>query len=185
MADDIPFEPPVITDDDVVWATQILGLSKDAFCGADCKDPRKEVIKDMTSIDVSACPGSGKTTLLVAKLAILANKWNYRTKGICVLSHTNAARDEIEKRLGHNAVGRYLLAYPHFIGTIHGFVDQFLALPWLRSKGYPIKIVNTELCLSKRWYSLSYASQSGLERNRHSPSILSIKSISLCPMPLF
>jgi DNA helicase-2/ATP-dependent DNA helicase PcrA len=147
MADAVPFEPPVVTDYDVTWVTEVLGLPENAFCGADGTDPRREVLKDMASIDVSACPGSGKTTLLVAKLAILANKWKYRTKGICVLSHTNAARDEIEKRIGYSAVGRDLLAYPHFIGTIHGFVDQFLALPWLRSKGYPIKMVNTDLCL--------------------------------------
>ena len=176
MASCVPFEPPVITDDDILWVTDILGLPENAFCGADGMDPRKEVLKDMTSIDVSACPGSGKTTLLVAKLAILANKWKYRTKGICVLSHTNAARDEIEKRIGHSAAGRSLLAYPHFIGTIHSFVDQFLALPWLRSKGYPIKMVDTDLCLSKRWNSLSYAARSGLENRRKPLSILSIKT---------
>lgn len=176
MADAQLFEPPVVTDWDVTWATDVLALPENAFCGVDGRDPRREVLKDMTSIDVSACPGSGKTTLLVAKLAILANKWIYRTKGICVLSHTNAARDEIKSRIGHNAAGRNLLAYPHFIGTIHGFVDQFLTLPWLRSKGYSIKMVDTDLCQSRRWYLLSYGTRSGLEKNRHSPSILSIKA---------
>jgi DNA helicase II / ATP-dependent DNA helicase PcrA len=171
-----PFQPFEINDDDIQWVTDILGLPENAFCGVDGADPRKEVLKDMTTIDVSACPGSGKTTLLVAKLAILANKWQYRTKGICVLSHTNAARDEIEKRIGHLAAGRSLLAYPHFIGTIHGFVDQFLALPWLRSKGYPIKMVDTDLCLSRRWYSLPYGTRVGLEKRRQPLSILSIKT---------
>ena len=154
MGDDIAFAPPVVTDYDVTWVTDILGLPENAFCGSDGTDPRKEVLKDMTSIDVSACPGSGKTTLLVAKLAILANKWKYRTKGICVLSHTNAARDEIEKRIGHSAAGRNLLSYPHFIGTIHGFVDQFLTLPWLRSKGYRINIIDTDTCQKRRWKSV-------------------------------
>jgi DNA helicase II / ATP-dependent DNA helicase PcrA len=176
MADEKPFEVPEITDEDVRWATSVLGLPENAFFGEDGTDPRKEVLKEMVSIDVSACPGSGKTTLLVAKLAILANKWKYRTRGICVLSHTNAARDEIEKRLGHSAVGRNLLSYPHFIGTIHGFVDHFFALPWLRSKGYPIKIVDTEVCLSKRWFSLSRDIRNGLERNRYTPSVMSIRS---------
>ncbi len=151
MANIVPFEPPMITDSDVEWATRILGLPENAFCGPDGTDPRREVLKDMTSIEVSACPGSGKTTLLVAKLAILANKWKYRTKGICVLSHTNAARDEIETRLGHSAVGRHLLAYPHFIGTIHGFVNEYIALPWLRSQGYPIRLIDTEICENRRW----------------------------------
>ena len=108
-----PFQSPEITDDDIQWVTDILGLPEKAFCGEDGADPRKEVLKDMTSIDVSACPGSGKTTLLVAKLAILANKWQYRTKGICVLSHTNAARDEIEKRIGHLAAGHLQISRPH------------------------------------------------------------------------
>lgn len=176
MSDGKSFEVPEITDEDVRWATGVLGLPEYAFFGSDGTDPRKEVLKEMTSIDVSACPGSGKTTLLVAKLAILANKWKYRTKGICVLSHTNAARDEIEKRLGHSAIGRNLLSYPHYIGTIHGFVDHFFALPWLRSKGYPIKMVDTEVCLSKRWFSLSRGIRNGLEKNRHTPSVMSICS---------
>ncbi len=176
MLSDAPFGPPVITDDEIQWVTKILGLPENAFCGTDGTDPRSDVLKDMSSIDVSACPGSGKTTLLVAKLAILANKWKYPTKGICVLSHTNAARDEIEKRIGHSAAGRNLLAYPHFIGTIHGFVDQFFSLPWLRSKGYPIKMVDTELCLSRRWYSLPYGTRVSLEKRRQPRSILSIKT---------
>lgn len=96
MPDGPLFEVPAITDEDVKWVTSILGLPENAFFGEDGTDPRKNVLKEMTSIDVSACPGSGKTTLLVAKLAILANKWKYRTKGICVLSHTNAARDETD-----------------------------------------------------------------------------------------
>jgi len=176
MADGNPFEIPGITDEDVRWATRVLGLPENAFFGEDGTDPRNEILKEMTSIDVSACPGSGKTTLLVAKLAILANKWKHRTKGICVLSHTNAARDEIEKQLGHSAVGRNLLSYPHFIGTIHGFVDHFFALPWLRSKGYPIKIVDTEICLSRRWFFLPYRIRIGLEKKGYSPTVLSIKS---------
>ncbi|ACL01773.1 UvrD/REP helicase [Desulfatibacillum aliphaticivorans] len=151
MENNAPFVPPEITDADIEWATELLGLPKNAFLGEDGDDPRKEVLKDMTTFDVSACPGSGKTTLLVAKLAILANKWSHRTSGICVLSHTNAARDEIEKRLGSSAVGRQLLNYPHYIGTIHGFVDQFLALPWLRSKNCPIKIIDTDICQNFRW----------------------------------
>ena len=63
---------------------------------------RVEVIKNMNSVDVQAFPGSGKTTILVAKLAILAKKWPYNNAGICVLSHTNVAREEIENRFQKN-----------------------------------------------------------------------------------
>ena len=136
MSSEGTFESPTITDADICRATRLLGLPVDAFYGPDGTDKRQEVLKCMDSIDVAACPGSGKTTLLVAKLAILAEKWPYRTRGICVLSHTNAARHEIEKHLGNTSVGRRLLGYPHYIGTIHGFVNEFLALPLLRSRGY-------------------------------------------------
>jgi DNA helicase II / ATP-dependent DNA helicase PcrA len=139
------FEQPTITDEDICHASRLLGLSVDAFYGTDGTDPRQEVLKYMDSVDVAACPGSGKTTLLVAKLAILAEKWQYRTRGICVLSHTNAARHEIEKHLGNTATGRRLLGYPHYIGTIHGFVNEFLALPLLRSRGYSSTRFDTDI----------------------------------------
>ncbi|WP_144401830.1 UvrD-helicase domain-containing protein [Pseudomonas lactis] len=104
----------------------------------------------LETLDVSACPDSGKTTLVVAKLAILARKWKCRTRGICVLSHTNVAREEIEHRLGGTEVGQRLLNYPHFIDTLHGFVNKFLASPWLRSAGHPITAIDDELTIRAR-----------------------------------
>lgn len=89
----------------------------------------------MRSCDVHACPGSGKTTLLVAKLAILARKWPWRDRGVLVLSHTNVARQEVERRLAAEPSGARLLTYPHFIGTIHAFVNRFVSLPFLRDIG--------------------------------------------------
>jgi DNA helicase-2/ATP-dependent DNA helicase PcrA len=98
-------------------------------------------LKTAQSCDVHACPGSGKTTLLVAKLAILARRWPWRDKGILVLSHTNVARQEIQRRLAGDPAGSRLLRYPHFVGTIQGFVDQFLAFPFLRDVGIDNKPV--------------------------------------------
>jgi len=170
------FESPTVTDADICRASRLLGLPVDAFYGPDGTDPRQKVLKCMDSIDVAACPGSGKTTLLVAKLAILAEKWQYSTHGICVLSHTNAARHEIEKNLGNTAVGRRLLGYPHYIGTIHGFVNEFLAVPWLRSQGYQIKMIDTEVCRRRRWYSLPFNTRNALEQNHHGFSVLSVKT---------
>ncbi|MCF6258477.1 MAG: UvrD-helicase domain-containing protein [Gammaproteobacteria bacterium] len=143
------FELPEITDDDIRHASQLLDLPSDAFYGPDGDDPRQDAIKCMDSIDVAACPGSGKTTLLVAKLAILARKWSSPTRGICVLSHTNAARHEIENHLGGTSEGQKLLGYPHYIGTIHGFVNEFLALPYLRSSGYSSILFNSEISKQK------------------------------------
>lgn len=164
MSEVSSFTLPEITDEDIHWAARLLRLPENAFHGEDGNDPRRDVLKSMDQMDVAACPGSGKTTLLVAKLAILASKWQYRTRGICVLSHTNAARHEIEERLGGSTIGRQLLSYPHYIGTIHGFVDRFLALPWLRSLNYPVKMINTSVCEARRWRKIATGSKYALER---------------------
>lgn len=164
MSENSEFTPPEITDVDIHWASNLLRLSSKAFFGEDGNDPRQHVLKSMDSVDVAACPGSGKTTLLVAKLAILAEKWQYRSRGICVISHTNVARSEIETRLGNTTTGRRLLSYPHYIGTIHSFVNEFLAIPWLRSRGYPIKMIDTEICEMRRWNKLDSKWRYSLEK---------------------
>lgn len=116
-----------IDDEDVEHVARLLELTLDAESVA--------FLKQLNTCEVHACPGSGKTTLLVAKLAILVRKWPWRDRGVLVLSHTNVARREVESRLAHDATGSRLLRYPHFIGTIQGFVDRFLAFPYLRDVG--------------------------------------------------
>ena len=138
-----------ITDDDIAWVESIMGH------WIQFDEPRRNVIKNLESVDVQAFPGSGKTTTLVAKLAILAKKWPYSNAGICVLSHTNVAREEIEQRLGNTNEGRKLLSYPHFIGTLHSFFDTFIVLPWLRSQGINLKMIDTDYVRSIRWKRLN------------------------------
>ncbi|MHB1345619.1 MAG: UvrD-helicase domain-containing protein [Thermoleophilia bacterium] len=147
-----------ITDADEDWVVRLLGLPDNAFRGAG-NDARSGFLKSLDSLDVCACPGSGKTTLLVAKLAILANKWTSGTQGICVLSHTNAARLEIESRLASSSVGQQLLSYPHYVGTIHSFVNTFMAVPWLRSQGYAVKMIDSDGCHEMRWAALTYGAR--------------------------
>ncbi|MFG1420456.1 UvrD-helicase domain-containing protein [Roseixanthobacter liquoris] len=152
MAD--PLET-LIQEDDVRWASELMGLGPNGFEPAAGDDSRLRAMLNLETADYEACPGSGKTTLLVAKLAILAMKWPHRRQGICVLSHTNAARNEIGSRLSSSAAGVALLRYPHFVGTIHSFVNEYLAVPWLRSKGNPVRAVDTQIALSKRIASLA------------------------------
>lgn len=139
---------PEITDEDIEWVSGLMKLE-----GLD--EQRLAFLRSQETLDVSACPGSGKTTLVVAKLAILARKWKSRTRGICVLSHTNVARHEIEQRLGNTEVGRRLLSYPHYIDTIHGFVRRFLATPWLLSAQYRFTAIDDELTHRMRFRSIS------------------------------
>ena len=60
---------------------------------------RQAALLENDSRDFNAVPGSGKTSLLAAKLLLLAKKWPHSHKGICILSHTNVAREEITRRL--------------------------------------------------------------------------------------
>lgn len=146
----------VISDEDIEWVKNIMPDIEFDEC-------RINILKNMSGTDVHACPGSGKTTLLVAKLAILARKWNEEGRGICVLSHTNVAREEIQERLGTSDIGKKLLSYPHFIGTFQSFIDTFISIPILRSCGIPVNIVDTEFVTERRWNSIY--TKGWLERN--------------------
>lgn len=96
-------------------------------------DDAKEVIRCWESKDVAACPGSGKTTVLLAKLKLLADKMPLdRGAGVCVLSHTNVAVNEIKSRLSDYA--DKLISYPNYIGTIQSFIDRFVTRPYIRKK---------------------------------------------------
>ncbi|MEN5379083.1 UvrD-helicase domain-containing protein [Sphingobacterium kitahiroshimense] len=115
-----------ITDDQIRIAEKVL-LPK----GKIFDDQRVSFIKDLTSHDLHAVPGSGKTTALLAKLIALEQHLPFINRsGILVISHTNAAVDEIKNKLGH--ICPRLFAYPNFIGTIQGFVDSFLAVPYYK-----------------------------------------------------
>jgi len=129
---------PCVTEEDIEEAERVLGVSFD--------ESRRSILRSNESFDVQACPGSGKTTLLVAKLYILVRKWPYARRGICVISHTNVARQEIERKLAGTGIGQRMLNYPHFVGTIHSFVNEYLALPLLRSEGYHVQIIDDDTC---------------------------------------
>lgn len=115
------------TDDEIQYAQDIL-LGKENHFSAE----KIAVIKSNDSKDVVACPGSGKTTTLLAKLAILATRMPLEEgKGVCVLTHTNVAIDEIKSKLQSQA--DVLFNYPNYFGTIQGFVDKYLAIPYFNS----------------------------------------------------
>lgn len=109
-----------ITDTDIDRVAEIMG--KD-FSDTE----RRKVIGSIDCCDVNACPGSGKTTTLVAKLLIMSEKLAGTMTGFCGLSHTNVAKNEIEKSFG--SFSGALLRYPHFVGTFQVFIDVFLAIP--------------------------------------------------------
>ena len=92
------------------------------------EDERVPFIKNLETRDLLAVPGSGKTTALQAKLYCLAKQMPFDdSSGILVLSHTNKAVEEIEKKLKEHCP--QLFQHPNFIGTVQSFVNKFLANP--------------------------------------------------------
>lgn len=133
--------------------------------GAHFPEDARNVIRCWHSTDVAACPGSGKTTVLLAKLKLLADRMPLENgAGICVLSHTNVAIDEIKNRL--SAYADRLLSYPNYIGTIQSFVDRFVTMPYLRSiSGQNVHVIDgliyaqhmlNEIEHNKKYYALKY-----------------------------
>lgn len=111
---------PFATDEDIKRAHDILLKGKKPFDKA-----RVKIIKEDSSCYVQASPGSGKTTALLAKLVILANRMPLpEGKGVCVLTHTNVAIDEIKAKLGQKA--DVLFRYPNFFGTIQTFLHKYV-----------------------------------------------------------
>ena len=117
-----------ITDDEIVDIEHKL-LPK----GSGFSLEAREILKCMESKEIVACPGSGKTTLLMAKLDLLAARLPFdNNRGICVLSHTNVAIDEIKKRLGDKA--KTIISYPNYVGTIQSFIHRFIVTTYLVTK---------------------------------------------------
>lgn len=127
-----------ISDDDIRYSEKLL-LPE----GKEFDDERKEFIRNFNTIDLQAVPGSGKTTALLAKLVILEKKLPFSDgSGILVISHTNAAINEIKNKIQKHSPK--LFSYPNFVGTIQSFVDEFLAIPFYIScfKKKPNRIDN-------------------------------------------
>ena len=130
---------------------------------------RTDVIQCLDCCDVKACPGSGKTTTMVAKLLILSEKIVGTMTGICALSHTNAAKNEINKSFGPHSGA--LMRYPHFVGTIQVFIDTFLAIPaYIEEFGYRPVAIDDDLYknAAKRYYpSIHRNTRFALEQHTH------------------
>ncbi len=117
-----------VSDADIEFAEGVLLPAGESF-----DEERRIYIRNLETLDLQAVPGSGKTTALLAKLLILDRYLPFKDgSGILVISHTNAAIDEIKGRIGPHCTS--LFRYPNFIGTIQSFVDHFLAVPFYTDK---------------------------------------------------
>lgn len=101
----------------------------DLFCSLSVI--QKEIVFNIKGKSViRACPGSGKTYSLSAKLAYLIKTWDEKNNGIAAISFTNTAWKEIDNNLKSKFEIQTPISYPHFLGTIDSFVNQYIFLPF-------------------------------------------------------
>lgn len=83
-------------------------------------------------IKLIARPGTGKTQTVTSYGIDLASSGAGLKKyqGIAMLSYTNVAKQEINKRIQQLNSGHELLSYPHYIGTFDSFINNFIFLPF-------------------------------------------------------
>jgi DNA helicase II / ATP-dependent DNA helicase PcrA len=93
--------------------------------GCDFSEQQKKAIIADGTVNVVAGPGSGKTTVLIAKCALLLKQRFDNNQGVCLITHTNVAVDEI--KMGLKKIGIENIEYPNFIGTIQEFFNTFFA----------------------------------------------------------
>ncbi|WP_394234173.1 UvrD-helicase domain-containing protein [Niallia oryzisoli] len=95
---------------------------------------QREFIELNESKTIVAGPGAGKTTALAAKIVLLLK--NLKTinskDGVCIITHTNVAVNEINNVLIKAGIGT--IDHPHFIGTIHEFFNRYCVIPFFKYK---------------------------------------------------
>ncbi len=161
-----------ISEEEIQHAEQLLLPAGKTF-----DDDGKSFIRNFNTIDLQAVPGSGKTTALLAKLVILEHKLPFAdNSGILVLSHTNAAIDEIKEKIQKHCPK--LFSYPNFIGTIQSFVDKFMAIPFYihKCKKKPNRIdheIYNEVA-TKRYNNLPNSAAKTWLNRQHDPESLFI-----------
>lgn len=153
----------IITNDDISWAESILLSPGEHF-----DEEQNAVIRCLETKDILACPGSGKTMTLLAKLLILSRQIPLeKNRGICVLTHTNVAINEIKSHAYF--ASKKLFNYPNHFGTIQSFVDKYLAIPAyiLRFNKRPMYVDNEVFnSIIERSYNTLHAARTWLDRRR-------------------
>lgn len=123
----------------IVTEEEIEKAEKDIFKkGEHFNNEQKSFLRCLDPCFVQAYAGTGKTSTIVGKLHVLAQKNIWQNgRGICVISHTNVAVNEIKKHVAKHYPA--IMEYPNFVGTIQEFTNKFLFIPYLSSKGLKIK----------------------------------------------
>lgn len=112
-------------------------------------DEQKKILDAEGKVVIKACPGSGKTYTVAHKLLSYVDNWKDYHNGVAVLSFTNVASNEIYEKAQsiHGSLGK--LGYPHFIGTVDSFIDEFIVLRY--GHLHTVGKVRPRIALSDNW----------------------------------
>lgn len=112
-------------------------------------EEQKKFLSAEGKVIVKACPGSGKTYTVAHKLLSYVDNWKDYHRGVAVLSFTNVASNEIYEKAQtiHGSLGK--LGYPHFIGTVDSFIDEFIVLRY--GHLHTVGKVRPRIALSDNW----------------------------------
>jgi DNA helicase-2/ATP-dependent DNA helicase PcrA len=127
---------------------------------------QKEAVSFDQNICVVACPGSGKTRTIVAKLLKCLEEVRNTARRIACITYTNAAVDEIEKRLRqYGSIGDDDY---YEVGTIHSFCLTNILQPFhylLPELKLGFRVIAPD---SDEWQSLilDLAQEYGVDRRR-------------------
>ena len=91
-------------------------------------EEQKKFLAAEGKVVLCACPGSGKTYIVAQKLLQYKMRWNRPHQGVAILSFTNVASNEVEKQTRELMVGGFEISYPHYIGTLDSFINNFILL---------------------------------------------------------
>lgn len=89
---------------------------------------QEDFLRASGNIVLHACPGSGKTTVVAQKLIQYLETWDKPHQGVAVLSFTNVASQEIEQQTCELISSGFNIEYPHYIGTLDSFINNFILL---------------------------------------------------------
>ena len=86
-------------------------------------DEQNKLIESNGNTILKAGPGSGKTLSVVSLINKKLEKWEKEHRGIAILSFCNSSVDELKNKIDN-------IDYPHYIGTIDGFVEKYIFYPF-------------------------------------------------------
>jgi superfamily I DNA/RNA helicase len=119
-------------------------------------EEQKKFLSTNGDVVLHACPGSGKTAVVAQKFMQYLDHWDRAHQGVAVLSFTNVASEEIKRQTYEFSSKAFMVDYPHYVGTLDSFINNFILLRFgylfLSPYKRPIIVFNDSFNLPFRYW---------------------------------